>query len=224
MNLKSTSSFTGKRMSGQSVTIPLVHLNSLALGSVQLNNPTVGVFDAFPPEMKEIGGIISLKAFEKQAFTYDYKNQQIILENQESLAQRIKKGAVVPIRLDTDGPSLGIHMPTELPDGSAIEVEVDTGSRALILDERFMSKLEVHGGLSALKRVDGKDETGHVYIRHFGKLKGSIRVKGVKEISQIDSSVQFQKIIYDGLVGDEFLRQFQVTYDLPHSRMIFIKN
>ena len=31
----------------------------------------------------------------------------------------------------------------------------------------------------------------------------------------------FQEIIHDGLIGDRFLRNFIVTYDLPRSRMIF---
>jgi hypothetical protein len=32
-----------------------------------------------------------------------------------------------------------------------------------------------------------------------------------------------QKIIYDGLVGDAFLRNFIVTYDLQNARMIFAR-
>jgi hypothetical protein len=36
-----------------------------------------------------------------------------------------------------------------------------------------------------------------------------------------DPPVMFQEIIYDGLVGDSFLRNFTTTYDLPRSRMIF---
>ncbi|HYK34247.1 MAG TPA: hypothetical protein VEV63_19900 [Streptosporangiaceae bacterium] len=36
-----------------------------------------------------------------------------------------------------------------------------------------------------------------------------------------DSDVMFQKIIYDGLIGDRFLRNFTTTYDLVNSRMIF---
>jgi hypothetical protein len=38
---------------------------------------------------------------------------------------------------------------------------------------------------------------------------------------QANPDVQFQEIIYDGLLGDRFLRNFIVTYDLPRSRMIF---
>jgi hypothetical protein len=31
----------------------------------------------------------------------------------------------------------------------------------------------------------------------------------------------FQEIIYDGLIGDEFLRQFAVTFDLERSTLVF---
>ena len=30
----------------------------------------------------------------------------------------------------------------------------------------------------------------------------------------------FQRIIYDGLVGDAFLRRFAVTFDLPRAQLI----
>ena len=40
-------------------------------------------------------------------------------------------------------------------------------------------------------------------------------------IRMTDPQVMFQEIIYDGLVGDGFLRNFTTTYDLPNSRMIF---
>jgi hypothetical protein len=33
----------------------------------------------------------------------------------------------------------------------------------------------------------------------------------------------FQKIIYDGLVGDSFLRSFVVTFDVWNSRMVFAR-
>jgi hypothetical protein len=33
----------------------------------------------------------------------------------------------------------------------------------------------------------------------------------------------FQRIIYDGLVGDQFLRNFTTTYDVANSRVIFAR-
>jgi hypothetical protein len=50
---------------------------------------------------------------------------------------------------------------------------------------------------------------------------GSINPVGAPHIAQRDPPVMFQQIIYDGLVGDTFLRGFVVTYDLARSRMIF---
>jgi hypothetical protein len=48
-----------------------------------------------------------------------------------------------------------------------------------------------------------------------------ISVTGAPAVRQADPEVMFQKIIYDGLVGNAFLRNFVVTYDLPNTRMIF---
>jgi hypothetical protein len=164
-----------------------------------------------------------LKTFENHAFTYDYRNSRILIEDDESLAKRVEEGVSVPVRLERKGPELDIFLRLALPDKSIAEVEVDTGSGALILDDRFRSKLKIVGGKKALKRYDGKDETNHQYTRYFGKLDGLVHVADAPDITQTNPPVQFQKIIYDGLIGDAFLRQFQVTYDLPHSRMIFKK-
>ena len=43
------------------------------------------------------------------------------------------------------------------------------------------------------------------------------------EISQAHPEVMFQKIEHDALVGENFLSQFVVTFDLGHSQMIFRK-
>jgi hypothetical protein len=46
-------------------------------------------------------------------------------------------------------------------------------------------------------------------------------VSGAPQLRMSGPAVMFQKIIYDGLVGDKFLRNFTTTYDIPNSRMIF---
>ena len=52
-------------------------------------------------------------------------------------------------------------------------------------------------------------------------LRGVIRVPTAPQLAQRDPGVMFQKIIYDGLVGHSFLRNFAVTFDLPNERLIF---
>ena len=71
--------------------------------------------------------------------------------------------------------------------------------------------------------VEATDETGHAYRRTFTTLMGSINPAGAPDIAQRDPPVMFQEIIYDGLVGDSFLREFVVTYDLARSRMILAR-
>ena len=95
------------------------------------------------------------------------------------------------------------------------------GSDSLILDERLADAVGVDLHRDGVRRVQGHDETGHAYARSFARLDGSIRATGAPVVAQPDPEVMFQRIIYDGLVGDAFLRRFTVTYDLPRERVIF---
>lgn len=100
-------------------------------------------------------------------------------------------------------------------------MEVDTGSDVLILDQARAQDVGVDLAGPDTRRVKGRDETGQPFTRYFATIQGSISVTGAPAIGQADPEVMFQKIIYDGLVGTAFLRNFAVTYDLPGSRMIF---
>ena len=114
-------------------------------------------------------------------------------------------------------------MPVVLPNGQTVSAEVDTGSQALILDERFMKPLGISPKSSTVKRRDGKDETGHSYARYFSKLDKGVHLPGAPQMVVAPMEVMFQKIIYEGLVGHYFLEHFRVTYNLPEAQMIFRK-
>ena len=47
------------------------------------------------------------------------------------------------------------------------------------------------------------------------------RFAAAPELAQGDPAVIFQQIIYEGLVGQAFLRTFAVTFDVPNERLIF---
>jgi hypothetical protein len=213
---------SGKRMSGQRVKVPLTQLDSLTFAGRRLADVTAGVFDIdqlMPGQ--NIDGFLSLDFFRKTPFTIDYKSQMIKIEDEESLKAIRKSGAVVPVKLDKEGPSLGVLMPLQLPDGQTVSVEVDTGSQALILND---SKIRGVGlRKKALKSRQGKDETGHVYMRYFGRIPGTVRLPDRPEYGRDGQEVMFQKIIYDGLIGQYFLREFLVTFDLAKAEMIFRK-
>jgi hypothetical protein len=201
--------FTGRRMSGQEVTVPLGIAPSLAFGGIARRDVEVGLLDmdGFPPELDHIAGFLSLAYFADTPFTVDYGRRVV------SAGTR-RDGTTVPVRVDRDGPSVCVYMPLTLPDGRSIEVEVDMGSDSLILDERFAEL-----GAGEVRRVDGTDETGNRYTRRFATLRGRIHPAGAPELGQDDPDVMFQRIIYDGLVGDAFLRRFAVTFDIPRAAL-----
>ena len=55
-------------------------------------------------------------------------------------------------------------------------MEVDTGSPALTLDERFMSELGLAPAGPQVRRVAGEDETGYSYVRYFAQHDIPVRL------------------------------------------------
>lgn len=200
--------FTGQRMSGQKVTIPLSWVRSLSLGPHRQQFVTVGVLDftdfiPHGPEWDSIEGFLSLNFFRTQAFTLDYANRCLRLENPQ-------QGTPVELKLkDEDGVALTAFAYADV-NGQKALLEVDSGSDSLILHDRYRP-----AGLT-VKTVEGKDETGHRFVRRFGTLPGYVAFAGQR---QSDPRVMFQDIIYDGLLGHDYLRRFTVTFDLAHSLM-----
>ena len=208
--------FTGQRMSGQEVELPLARLGSLRFDALRREEVEVGILDmsGFPPELHEIDGFLSLAFFDEVPFTVDYPGGVVRLGGAAG-------GVPVELEVDRDGPSVTVFMPLVLPGGRVVRVEVDMGSDALILDDGLADGVGVALDDPSLRVVEGTDETGHAYVRRFTSLRGAIHPDGAPSIAQEDPPVMFQRIRYDGLVGDAFLRGFAVTFDVPAGRIVF---
>jgi Aspartyl protease len=208
--------FSGQRMSGQEVELPLARLSSLQFGELRRGDVEVGVLDmaGFPPELDEIDGFLSLAYFDDRPFTVDYEHAVVLLGGSNG-------GVPVPLEVEPDGPSVTAFMRLVLPGGKVVRVEVDMGSDALILDDGHAAGVGVVLDDPSVRVVHGTDETGHAYTRRFTTLRGPVHPEGAPSVAQEDPPVMFQKIRYDGLVGDAFLRRFAVTFDLPAGRIEF---
>jgi hypothetical protein len=215
-------SFTGRRMSGQSVTIPLGEIPAMTFAGSMCEQVEVGVLDMsfFPADLAGIGGFLSLAFFADCPLSVDYRRGVVIVETRETLAARYADGVPVSVDVQHDGPSVTMFMPLTIPGGRSISVEVDMGSDQLILDERLAEEtgasLDDDGG----RRVEGTDETGHAYTRRFTRLVGRIYPTTAPHLAQDDPVVMFQRIIHDGLVGDAFLRQHVVTFDVAGAAIV----
>lgn len=208
------STFVGERMSGQEVTVPLATAPSLAFADLEVRSAEVGLLgmDGFPPELAEIDGFLSLGFFRQHPFTVDYQ-QGTICEGTNTAGTR------VPVRVKVDGPALTAFMVLTIPGGRTIEVELDMGSDALILDERFAAETGVDLDANELHREEGVDETGNQYTRTFTRLQGPIHPADTPGLAQHDPDVMFQQIIHDGLIGHAYLSSFIVTWDIPNSQI-----
>lgn len=219
----SGATFSGRRMSGQEVEVTLATPTTVAFGELERTDGRVGIFDTsgFPDDFAPVGGFLSLAYFDETPFTVDYPQRIVQLETIETLAARAAAGRAIDVRVERDGPSVTCLMALTIPSGRDVEVEVDMGSGELILDERLAAELGLELDDPRVRRVEGADETGHAYTRSFTTLAGAIYPAGAAELVQEDPAVMFQRIVYDGLVGDEFLRRFAVTFDVGGGRMIF---
>jgi hypothetical protein len=215
------SAFTGRRMSGAAVTTPLGRLASLQVGEHRWREAPVGIFDMQAMAgLDGVDGFLSLTCFEDTAVTVDYRAGLLIVEDEASLPRRAAAGVPVPVQVRKDGCSVDLSLGINLPSGREVEVEVDTGSDVLILDTGLAGDAGIDLNGATISTVEGTDETGHEFIRYFAALTGELSVSAAPQLTVTRPQAMFQKIIYDGLVGNQFLRNFTTTYDLPNSRMI----
>jgi predicted aspartyl protease len=216
--------YTGPRMSGQALTMPVSVLGSFTLGDFTRENVPVVVFDiGGMSDEYGVEGFISLTSFRSVPVTIDYEAGVIVIEDERSLADRASRGRQVAIDVHEDGPySTDVYLDLTLPGGRSVSVEVDTGSDNLILNQPLAAQNAIDLEAGTTRKLVGQDETGHEYARYFTTLTGDISLTAAPAFSQHDPQVMFQKIIHDGLIGDAFLRNFVTTYDLARSRMIFV--
>jgi hypothetical protein len=218
--------FTGRRMSGQEVRVPLTRLDRLSIGGVDERDVVAGVIDieGFFPE-PEIEAFVGLPFFRERPFTIDGPQRILTIESERSLAAREELGTSVPIRLQAHGPALDTFVQMSLGDGRATaEVLMDTGSRVVILHPRYAQVLGVDLSGPGVRRREGTDETGRAYERLYVTLDGPIAFAGAPRLSRSGVEAMFQEIIYDGLIGTDLLESFVVTWDLARERIIVAAN
>lgn len=219
---KPTSAIQGKRMSGEEVNLPTTMLSLDVGGSSQETEAGItNIFDNLPKELGEIDGAISLKYFKNQAFTLDLKNKIVTIESEESLKERAKQADVVPAIIKKQTPkTLGLFLGVKLFGNSTRQFEVDTGNSITILPLSRAKEFGVSEEDKDVKVVEGKNETGHPFKRVYKTLQGKIEISGTAGLSQENPKICFENIIYDGVIGIDFLNSFVITFDIQNKRLL----
>ncbi len=212
----------GKRMSGQELEIPLFRVPSIEAGGLVRESLEVGMFDTsgFPPVLKDIKGILSIGFFRNRILTMDYPKSTLNVS--DSPIEEVAFGEdIVPVEVEYDGPSVSLYLKVRLPSGKVGRFEVDTGSDVLILNSSLMGELGVDPKSREVEEIRGTDETGNGFTRYFTEIRGRVSLNENNSVFQENPRVMFQDIIYDGLIGHDFLKRYTVSFDIENSRMSF---
>ncbi len=211
--------FTGFRHNGERVDFELFQIPSLSLAGVRQENPLAAswpVLDSFG-----IDGILSLKFFENRSFTLDLGDSLLIFETRQTLADRLKTGQRAPIRLHDDrGKSLDLFVDVCAADSLRLECILDTGSPRSILDARFMRAFGIDTTSKNVQKRARQSLFGAVETEYIATVP-SLSLWNVPSAAAKDLRVTFKPgLIYDGLLGTDFLIGRKVTFNIPERYLL----
>lgn len=210
-DLPDEGSFTGQRMSGQAVTAALTRLPALSVAGVGVGDCPAAIADLGAVDGPDgFDGILGLDVLGDHCLTIDPFAGTLSLGRPTTASGQ---SFTVSVRPHRQGPSLDLRVDLRLPDGSVVEVEVDTGSARTILDSPLMAACAVDGTEPGARTVEGTDETGHEFVRRFIQIPGAVGLVEAPGTAHCQPTVMFQDLAFDGLIGTDFLDRFIQTYD-----------
>lgn len=204
--------YVSLRLSGERVDLPIGTIVSLAIGSVNIEVPRVGIWSGL--DGTGVEGLIAATAFRNIATTFDFRNHELIVEDAESFPERTRTAVRVPLILQDDlGISLGLFARFDFGAGITGLCEIDTGSQGIMLDRTFASRLGVNLADTRYRRVHLAAGDGVV------ASAPSISLIGAPGTTIASPTVTYANLIYDCNVGNQFWAGRTFTLDLPHRAM-----
>lgn len=214
---KPTGQFTGFRMTGERIDIPLFVIPELSVGPLVVKDAVAGSWDVL--DKVHFDGIISLRDFRHQPFTIDFINKVVVFETANTLAKRRSPGDVSPLEFDDQrGISLSAFAHFLLG-GQTVQCEVDTGSPAATLSTRYMVPLGIEKDSKDVQKHEGRTIAGAMETRYETTVAG-ISLKASPGVSVANPRVSFSDIIYDCVVGVDFWSGKIVTFDFGRGQII----
>lgn len=191
---------TGYNMFGKRKDGPHCDNVNIVAGDVALTPVSIGTIDfgdQFPGD-KSPDGLLSLDAFDGKAFTLDQKAATLTIETPKSLAKRTKAMKELPFRVSRECSARCLSV--------FLGVPTSEGMTWLILDSGA-------GGVSLISKdhakLFGLDPNGKEQQLKFDAASGV----------PIDSPVLVTDMIMDGNLGQPFMSQYVITFDLAQGRL-----
>lgn len=192
---KPAGQFTGFRMTGERLDLPLFIIPELSIGSLVRKDALVATWNVLDEPHREgfIDGIISVNFLRDQPFTMDFVKKVVVLESPHSLERRRAAGEASALQLhDQRGIALDIFAQFLIGERPG-QCEIDTGSPSATVSSRYA----VSAGTAPL-----------------------LALAASPRISLTKPQVTFKDIIYDCVVGVDFWAGKIVTIDVPGRQLI----
>jgi len=196
--------YVSLRLTGQRVDLPVGIVVSFTLAGVPIDAPHVGIWSGL--DGTGVGGLISATAFRNIATTFDFRNNQIVIEDAQTFPERVRPETRVPLVLQDDlGMALALFARFDFGGGKIGLCEIDTGSQGITLDKTFAAANGLLSGNATRGRV------------------ASVTLVGAPatQLNAVDAG--FADLIYDCDVGNSFWAGRSFTLDLPN-RFIYVGN
>jgi hypothetical protein len=209
---KPAGQFTGFRMTGERLDIPLFIVPELSVGPMEKKNALVGSWDVL--DKMHLDGIVSLNDFREQPVTFDFVNKVVIFETADSLAQRRGAETSVPVRFDDQREiTLDVFADFLIGDQPA-QCEIDTGSPSATVTSRYMEHLGIEKEGKGVRKIERRTVAGAMQTRYDTSLP-QISLAAAPQISLAPAPASFSDIIYDCVVGLDFWSGRALTVDIP---------
>ncbi|OEI78820.1 hypothetical protein AST99_16695 [Formosa algae] len=222
INLEKTQHFhTGHRATGEEIMTDIWNAKSLEMESFKMNTELFAVYDLDFP----IDGLISLTPFRNKPITIDFKNKQLVVENEASLKSRVTTADFeMPIKIHSDKDiTIGIATDVKLNDKLSLLVNLDSGAGFGVyrFNSRYMEYLNIDtlNLKSEVRSSTFKPELSNTF--YFTKLD---KLSDVNNHTQSkDINAQFiTGLIHEGIMGIDWIGDI-ITIDIPNKRLIVKK-
>ncbi|MGB8768192.1 MAG: hypothetical protein WCC92_01150 [Candidatus Korobacteraceae bacterium] len=213
---KPAGQFTGFRMTGERLDIPLFVVSELSVGPVRKKNALVGSWAVL--DKLHLDGIVSLNDFRQQPVTFDFVRKVVIFETPESLAPRRATETSAPVKFDDQrGITLDLFAEFVIA-GQPGLCEIDTGSPSATVSTRYMTRLGIEKDGKDVRRIERRTVAGADQIRYDTRLP-LISLTAAPQISLAHPGVAFSDVIYDCVIGLDFWSGKVLTVDIPEGQL-----
>lgn len=188
----------GLRATGERIDYQYCPDVTIGIGGLPFDHPQVAVWDVqavLPEGEPTVDGVLSLETFARQPITLDLERQRLTLETAGSLRQRTGSMNELQARFATgsDGGELTVFVRATAPAAGWFLIDSANLDVVRVADRFRIPQARVDGTWEAQLKLEG--------------------------IPGMTTTFRAADIIYDGMLSEEVIRQWTLTFDFAGQRV-----